>query len=319
MNRVARYIGAGKVAILEEEAPPCAPGGLLVQTVASGLCSGELMDWYMEKKVPHVLGHEVSGRVIESQDPRFPVGSLVFPHHHAPCMDCEFCRRELFVHCEQWRSTKLIPGGMADVFAVPQANLSDTLVVNDLRPIDAALIEPLACVMKSLSVAGVREQDSVAVIGLGVMGLMHMLVLPSTAQGYDLNPARVEWARELGLCAALPNAPIPADVVFVCPGTQAAFDFAISFSRPGGTIVMFAPLGPGEELRVPQRAYFNDLSLKNSYSCGPAETRLAATAIRAGKVRAEQVVSSFIGIEELPKAYESMKLGKILKPMVLFD
>src|SRR6185436_14261862 len=59
--KLARYIGGGEIAIVDEPIPACPPGGLLVKTEASGLCSGELMDWYMEKKVPHVLGHECAG------------------------------------------------------------------------------------------------------------------------------------------------------------------------------------------------------------------------------------------------------------------
>src|SRR4051794_26553745 len=149
--KLARYIGGGQIAILDEPAPTCPPGGLLVKTEASGLCSGELMDWYMDKKVPHVLGHEVAGIVVESQDDRFQVGSRVFPHHHAPCMQCSYCQKQLHVHCEQWKRTKLIPGGMAEYFAVAPENLTDTIEVSELRAIDAALIEPLACVVKSIT------------------------------------------------------------------------------------------------------------------------------------------------------------------------
>src|ERR1019366_7518122 len=101
--KLARYVGDGRVIIAEEDAPNCPKGGLLIRTEACGLCSGELMSWYMDRKIPHVLGHEVAGIVQESQDGRFPVGSRVFPHHHAPCLECELCRAGLFVHCEQWR------------------------------------------------------------------------------------------------------------------------------------------------------------------------------------------------------------------------
>jgi NADPH:quinone reductase-like Zn-dependent oxidoreductase len=69
--RLARYVGDGKVAIVEEVEPNCPDGGLLIQTEACGLCSGELMSWYMDRKVPHVIGHEVAGVVLESNDERF--------------------------------------------------------------------------------------------------------------------------------------------------------------------------------------------------------------------------------------------------------
>src|ERR1700728_3441536 len=109
--RLARYVVGGSVEIVEGERPLCPDGGLLVRTEACGLCSGELMAWYLDRKVPHVLGHEVTGRVVESQDERFPKGARVFPHHHAPCMDCEYCNRQAYVHCKQWKTTKLDPGG----------------------------------------------------------------------------------------------------------------------------------------------------------------------------------------------------------------
>ena len=316
-NRVARYMGEGRVEIVEEAAPSLPPGGLLIRTEACGLCSGELMAWYMDRKIPHVLGHEVAGIVEASEDDRFPVGARVFPHHHAPCGQCELCRSSRGVHCPTWRRTKLIPGGMADRFAVPAENLADTHVVNDLRAVDAALIEPLSCVCKS--VRNARVQGRTAVIGLGVMGLMHMLLLDG-ATGIDLSESRRAWANGLGLDARAPRDAAEAafDNIFVCPGSQAAFDSALRLAAPAATITMFAPLGPGEDLRVPQAAYFNDLTIRNAYSAAPEDSREAIQAIREGKVKAEQVCSEFIPLEDLPGAYGRMKRGEILKPMTVW-
>lgn len=316
--KLARYMGSGIVEIVDEPIPECPPGGLLVKTEACGLCSGELMDWYMDRKIPHVLGHEVAGTVVESQDELFPVGSRVFSHHHAPCLKCVLCHKGLFVHCSQWKRTKLIPGGMSEFFAVPADNLIDTLDIGDLKAEDAALIEPLACVVKSLSLAPGADSDSYSVVGLGVMGLMHALLLPNCV-GWDLSEDRVARARELGIDARQNSKACgQASITFVCPGSQAAFDFALENSRPGGTIVMFAPLPPDQDLKVSQTAYFKDIRIANSYSCGPTDTRRAKELIEAGTVTAQKVVSDFIAIEELPAAYGKMKAGEILKPMVLF-
>ena len=317
--KLARYIGNGQVEIADEPIPQCPPGGLLVRTEACGLCSGELMSWYMDKKIPHVLGHEVAGIIQESQNDRFPVGSRVFPHHHAPCLKCEICKEGRHVHCEQWKRTKLLPGGMAEFFAVPSDNLTDTLLVDDVRSVDAALIEPLACVSKSIRFATLEDDTrKMAVIGLGVMGLMHLLMLGTKAIGYDVNPSRIEWARNLGLHVESNENKQPADVIFVCPGSQIAFDFSVSLARPGATIMMFAPLAPSQQLHVPQDLYFKDIKIMHSYSCGPRDTLAAVRSIRAGRLQAEQVVSQFIGIDELPTAYQEMKQGSILKPMVVF-
>ncbi|MBS1703872.1 MAG: alcohol dehydrogenase catalytic domain-containing protein [Armatimonadetes bacterium] len=316
--KIARYVGDGEVKIVEETEPTCPEGGLLVQTEACGLCSGELMSWYMDRKVPHVIGHEVTGVVVESKDSRFPVGSRIFPHHHAPCGKCEYCTTGRSVHCKQWKETKLLPGGMAERFAVPLGNLTDTILVNPLRAIDAALIEPMACVMKSLRTAGHAEKP--AVIGLGVMGLMHMIALGEKAVGYDINPLRVAWAKRTGLDARANDESEAGshDVVFVCPGTQEAFDAAVKMVQPGGRICMFAPLAPDKPLAMPQELYFRDIAVLNSYSCGPEDTKAAWELIGKGILRAEQVVSHFIKLDELPAMYRLMKSGEILKPMVVF-
>jgi L-iditol 2-dehydrogenase len=65
--------------------------------------------------------------------------------------------------------------------------------------------------------------------------------------------------------------------------------------------------------------YFKDARLVSSYSCGPTDTAAATELIRAGTIRAEQVVSDFIRLDELPKAYQAMKAGEILKAMVMFS
>lgn len=315
--KLARYRGGGLISIEDEAAPSLPSGGLLVQTEACGLCSGELMDWYMDRKIPHVLGHEVCGRVIESDDERFPVGARVFPHHHAPCGTCEVCRRGHPVHCATWKSTKLLPGGMSEQFAVPAANLADTLIVDDLGAREAALIEPLACVMKSLRRGRHQPGDRVAVIGLGAMGLLHALVAGPETVGIDLHPDRIAWAQRQGIRTEPSGV---ADLIIVCPGSGAAVESALALAAPGARIVLFAPLPPGQPLALDLEAlYFRDLELITCYSCGPEDTRAAAEVLRAGTVRAEQVVSDFIELDELPAAYQRMKQQQILKAMVLFS
>ncbi len=316
--KLARYIGSGQIEIQEEALPVCPQGGLVVKTEASGLCSGELMDWYMDRKIPHVLGHEVSGIVIESHSEEFPVGSRVFVHHHAPCLACEACLRRAYVHCSTWKSTKLRPGGMAEYFAVVPDNLTDTIIVDDLRPQEVALIEPLACVVKCLWRMRYQPGQSGAVVGLGVMGLLHLLLMPG-AVGYDLNPLRREWAQNLGLEVGTLAEHRRFEKVVVCPGTAVALDWGLNHLMPQGTLGLFAPLPPGEAIGLDlEKFYFEDINLVASYSCGPDDTMQAVEILRAGLIRAEQVVSHFISLDELPAMYQEMKSGRIVKPMVQF-
>ncbi|MDX2066197.1 MAG: alcohol dehydrogenase catalytic domain-containing protein [Fimbriimonadaceae bacterium] len=315
-NRLARYVGGGRVEIVTEPTPTLPPGGLIVRTEACGLCSGELMAWYMDRKLPHVLGHEVAGIVVASDCTAFPTGTRVFPHHHAPCLRCDHCARRQYVQCPQWKSTRLQPGGMAEYFAVAAENLSDCHAVDDLHPADAALIEPLACVAKAIRLA--PPGADCLVIGLGFMGQLFMHVLPG-AVGIDLHPDRVEHAVRNGHHART-EAPEPDafDTVYVCPGSQAAFHAALTAVRPGGTIAMFAPLAPDTALEIPQLAYFKEVNVVQCYSAGPPDCVQALRWLRAGIVSARNVVTHQIALDELPDAYVAMRDMRILKPMVIF-
>jgi len=223
----------------------------------------------------------------------------------------------MFVRCEQWKRTKLQPGGMAEYFAVSAENLSDTHVVSDLRAIDAALVEPLSCVAKAIGMTSVGPRESrTAVIGLGFMGLLHALILDG-CHAFDLNPSRREWARQQGVIT--PDMEAIYDRIYVMPGSQAAFDRAYAMSDQAAQICLFAPLPPDQDLRVPGAAYFRDLRVFNAYSAGPPDSVQEIHWLRQGLVRAEQVVTEFISLGDLPRAYRAMRDGEILKPMVIFD
>src|SRR5437762_6264845 len=94
---------------------PCLqnPDEIVVRTAACGICSGDLMPWYLEKKVGTVIGHEVVGWAVEvgANVRSMRVGDLIFVHHHAPCLECDDCARKNFVHCSAWRKSRLDPGG----------------------------------------------------------------------------------------------------------------------------------------------------------------------------------------------------------------
>lgn len=318
--KLGRYLGGGSVVVEDAEVPVCPPGGVLVRTEASGICTGELMDWYMDRKAPHVLGHEVSGVVVESDAEKFPTGRRIFVHHHAPCFDCEACFRRAYVHCETWKRTRLDPGGMAEFFAASAENLNDALLVENLSAADAALIEPLACVAKSLSQARYDiEHDTFAVVGLGFLGLAHALVTEG-AVGYELDEGRRAYAASLGIEARHPDEAEPnsASCVIVCPGSPEALELALRIVKPQGRIGLFAPMPPGRVGLDLEAMYFKDVTLSNSYSCGPTDTQQAYLWLAKGRVSAGQLVTERVGIDDLPGAYGRMKRQETLKAMVVF-
>jgi L-iditol 2-dehydrogenase len=353
--RAAVLYDIDDIRIEERPIPVLRPGDVLVRTAASGVCSGDLMPWYVRKKAPFVFGHEPAGTVVAVEGeaathdgrPLVP-GDRIFAHHHAPCFACAACARGAYVHCSTWRATALDPGGMAEFFRVPRANVADAHVLSDGMPfVDASLVEPLACVVKSLRRAFAfpaardvfpRKTRPLAgrtlyVIGAGVMGLMHVAVaaaLGARVVVSDFLPKRLEVARALGAEAAVEphgaavvlsevTGGAGADAVMCGPGTAHALEHAIETVAAGGTVVMFTPLEPGENFAFDQnRAYFRDVALVASYSCGPDDVAAALRLIAAGVVTAERLEARSFVFPDVEAAYDAMAVGRIIKAIVTF-
>jgi threonine dehydrogenase-like Zn-dependent dehydrogenase len=160
--KVAKLYSFNDIRIEDIPVPEIGPGDALIKTKASGICSGDVMPWYIEKKAPLVLGHEPAGEIVElgsslvRHPSSFSVGDRVFTHHHAPCLVCRYCRRGDHVQCETWKNTKIVPGGISEYILIPEINLkNDTLKLPDNVSFeDGTLVEPTACVLKGIKRAG---------------------------------------------------------------------------------------------------------------------------------------------------------------------
>jgi L-iditol 2-dehydrogenase len=315
------------IRVEERKIPEIGPGELLVRTRASGICTGDVMAWYVRRKAPLVLGHEPCGVVAAVGEgvTAFAPGDRVFVHHHAPCFNCRACERGDYVQCATWRKTSIEPGGLAEYFRVPKENTGDTLRLPESVPfVDGSLVEPLACVVKSIRRSALRAGDSVYIIGLGVMGLMHALVaisMGAKVSGTDFLDERRAFAAGLGVNAVSPqDAFTGADVVICGPGSPEALRDAFAAVAPGGTVVMFTPLEPGVPLTLdPNDLYFRDVTLVTSYSCGPDDTKESLRLIEQRVVTAERLGAVIYPLHEAAQAYAALRSSQILKPIVTFE
>jgi threonine dehydrogenase-like Zn-dependent dehydrogenase len=165
--KVAKLYSFNDIRIEDVAIPEAGPCDALMKTRASGICSGDVMTWYIEKKAPLVLGHEPAGEIVElgsafrTPHSAFSVGDRVFVHHHAPCLTCRHCRRGNHVQCETWKKAKIVPGGISEFILIPEINLTtDTLKLSEKVSFeDGTLIEPTACVLKGLKRAGFRFEN----------------------------------------------------------------------------------------------------------------------------------------------------------------
>jgi L-iditol 2-dehydrogenase len=338
--QVARLYDFGDIRLEQIPRPEPGPDDLLVRVTACGICSGDIMPWYIRRKAPLVLGHEPVGVVAETGRAvrNFHPGDRVFVHHHAPCFNCPSCQRGEYVQCATWRASHIMPGGMAEFFLVSPTNQRDTLKLPEgIDDMDAVLVEPAACVVKSLRRSGLRAGESVLIIGLGIMGMMHVKLArhlgAGTIIGADLFEQRAWRATQLGadhgIVVAGENLSdqvreitrgAMADVVIVGPGTSRALQAGIAAAGKAATVVQFTATPPEEEMLLrPHDLYFNETRLVPSYSCGPDDTREALELVHSGVLNAHELVSHRFPLREICQAYEQAQKPDSLKVVVIFS
>src|SRR6476469_4782565 len=181
--RVARSLTPRDVRVEHAADPEPGSGDVVCRVLACGVCGSDVLDTWVARKVPTVLGHELAGEVTA-------VGDRGVVRHHAPCGECRRCRRGHETLCERFRATGLDPGGFAEQVRVPAELVGELLGLPDsMDPVAATFIEPLACVLRSQDRAGLRAGDSLLVVGAGVNGLLQ--IAAAHARAID-----AVWVRE---------------------------------------------------------------------------------------------------------------------------
>ncbi len=340
--KVARLYDFGDIRVEEMDIPDVGDDEMLVKVKACGICSSDTMDWYVRKKAPVVIGHELSGVVVKVGEKvdKFKPGDRVFVHHHAPCMECRYCKRGNYVMCDTWKKSKIIPGGIAEYVKVPDVNLrNDTLKLpDDVSFEDGALIEPVACSVKAFKRSGIRTGDFVVVLGLGFMGQVNVKLAKfygaEIVIGVDKVKYRLDKAIENGADFVVNFADedvfekisqitgkYMSDIVIVGPGTIEAINMGLKLTAKGGKLILFTPTPDSAKLEInPYDIYFNEISIIPSYSAGPDDTQEALKLISDGIIKAKDLVTHKFKIENTLDAFMlTASAGESLKCMIIFD
>jgi len=334
--RVAMYYNNRDVRLEEMPTPQIGPGELLVKVMASGICGSDVMEWYRIKKAPLVLGHEITGEIVELGEgvERYQVGDRVFVSHHVPCNTCRYCLNGQHTVCETLHTTNYDPGGFAEYLRVPRLNVDRGvfLLPDEVSYEEGVFIEPLACVVRGQRVARLQPGQTVLVLGSGISGLLHIALACALGAGRivatDINEYRLNAAQRLGADVVIhAQEDVPArlrqanegrlaDLVIACTGAFPAFLQALQSVDRGGTVLFFAPTEPGVELSVPVNDFWrNGITLMPSYGNSPLDAIVAIELIRARRVPVHEMIThrlslaeTGLGFQLVAEARESIKV-----------
>ncbi len=336
----AMYHSQQDIRIEEMTVPEIGENEVLVEMKACGICGSDLMNWYLESRVPLVLGHEPTGTIVKagSRVEGFSVGDRVFVHHHVACLTCHFCLREDYTLCEQFHKTHIDPGGLVEYFRVPTPNLQiDTLKIPETLSFEeATLIEPVGCCIRALRKSDVQVGDTVAIIGAGTTGIIHAALSKIFGAAViivtDLIDYRLQRAKEFGADVVVnpeiddleavvraETEGIGADVVVVTAPNVGAYKSGLRVCRRGGKLCVFAPSNPGEYLQIsPKELFFSEVQIVPSYSTSHLETRTALELIKSGRIKAKELITHHFRLADAAKAFKTALENKeSLKVIVL--
>jgi L-iditol 2-dehydrogenase len=322
----------GKEHIQVEEVTPASlrAGEARIQIEAALTCGTDLKVFkrgYHARMLvpPTVFGHEFAG-VISELAPDvtgWRVGERVAVANSAPCGQCFYCQNRQENLCDD---LLFLNGAYARSIVVParivQKNLLRLALKTDFC--DAALVEPLACVVQGVEDTGLTAGQRVLIIGAGPIGLMFVAL--SRHLGCRVTVAgrgkhRLETARRLGaekvvnvreqsgLESEIPPGSI-FDVVIEAVGKPATWEAAVRLVRKGGTVNFFGGCPSGTVVSLDTSLiHYSNLTLLASFHHTPRTVRRALELIEAGIVRSKDFVDGECSLSELPMLFRSMASG----------
>ncbi len=277
---------------------------------------------------PAVFGHEVVGEIAaigKRVDPRWRIGVRVIAANSAPCLRCYHCRRGQENLCEDLLFNN---GAYAEYMRIPGRIVVENMleVPHSVDDMSAALVEPLACVLRGIHEMDVRAGDTAAVIGCGPIGLKFVRML--SRRGVRVialarRAAPLEIARRLGAVAAI-NVTETGDVVAAvkaltedergpdsvveAAGNPATWKQALQMVRRGGVVNFFSGLSSGTHVEIePAGIHYAEIKLISPFHHTPRFIREALEAIRRGDISAHDFVTQEVRLADLPQAFERMK------------
>jgi len=323
--KAAVLYGREDVRIEHVPVPAVGAGEILLRTRVALTCGTDVKVFrrgYHARMIrpPAVFGHEVAGVVeaVGAGVERLEPGTPVVVANSAPCGECRYCLAGSESLCDDllfWN------GAYAEFARIPAR-----IVEHNVLPLEvglgfrrAAMVEPLACVVRGIDESGVRRGQTVAVLGAGPVGLMLVrlaALLGAHVVAVGRNAGRLARARLLGAAEAIAARPeddlgarlrtlgpdgLGPDVVIEAVGIGETSDAALRGVRKGGLVNLFAGCPADTRLTLDaQRLHYQELTIKSTFHHTPQSIRKAFRLIADGAVDPHDFITGETTLEGLP-------------------
>ena len=332
--RAAMLHGIKDLRLDEVERPEVGPGEVLVRVRAATTCGTDVkmfLRGYVGDIIqyPQPFGHEWAGDVVDVGEgvEGLEVGTRIRAGNSTPCYRCPPCGEGKYNLCE---NRHWIWGAFADYVKVPAPIVKHNLHVlpPHLSYEEAAITEPLACVVHGQLKAGMKLGDDVAIIGSGPIGILHaQLAKRLGAQKViisDMVEGRLSVAHQLGADVTI-NASQEdttqrvkeetsgrgADVVIEAVGLPATWQQALELVKKGGTVLEFGGCPGGTKITVDtELLHYGEVTLLGTFHATPQEFTIAFNLISSGQIDAKPLITRKMPLGRILDAINSLTTSK---------
>jgi len=332
--KAAMLYGVKDLRIQNIDTPKVGYGEILVQVKAATTCGTDLKIFqrgYVEGviKLPTVFGHEWAGDIVEVGEgvSWLKEGMRVRAGNSSPCLRCTMCQKGKYNLCEDmmW-----LWGAYAEYIRVPAriVMLNTQEIPPHVTYEEAAVTEPLACVLHGIEEARVKLGDTVAIIGAGPIGLLHLLSVKKMGAGRviisDTVDERLQLAQKIGADETI-NAKAKdtveetkrltdgygADVVIEAIGLPATWEQALKMVRKGGTVLEFGGCPPATEIKVStEQLHYGETTILGAFHTTPAHFRKALNLIASGTINVKPLITRNMKLDQIKEAFETLTTSK---------
>jgi L-iditol 2-dehydrogenase len=325
--------GSEDLRVEQIDVPQIAADEVLLKVKVALTCGTDLKVWkrgYHAKMItpPAVFGHELAGDIVaigKDVGDGLRVGMRVVPANSAPCGKCFYCKKRQENLCEDLLFNN---GAYAEYVRIPGRIVRKNLleIPANVSYADAAMIEPLACVLRGIHETGIHAGDTVVVIGCGPIGLQFVRMLSAVGANViavGKRETQTRAAERMGARVALDASALSdpttkvreltvegrgADAAIEAAGVPQTCEWALRMVRPGGTVNFFAGCASGTKMEIePAVLHYSNITIKSSFHHTPEFIREALAAVARGEVRASDFVTGEARLSDLPHVFKKMK------------
>jgi 2-desacetyl-2-hydroxyethyl bacteriochlorophyllide A dehydrogenase len=321
--KAAVLCGEQDIRVQNVPEPACEPHGVIIKVKLCGVCGSDLHVYKKDEGKGTIFGHEFSGDIVEvgSAVQGITTGTRVTAVGFSPCGKCYWCQQGKSHRCSDMALLGYqLPGAMAEYVHVPFAALGRNVfqLPEELTYEDGASVEPLSISYFSVNRAQPKENEIVAVIGLGVIGLYSIQVLKAMGVAKILasgrRPSRLAAAKNCGadliIDAAKENAAkiimeatgnLGVNTVIECAGKQETFDQSVAITRGAGKVML---VGVYEEPISwdPISVLSKNLTL---IGCLGGNFPAAIELLKSGKAKTKDIITHIFPLDDAAEAFRA--------------